>query len=308
MLPVSQEGQRPAIPDVNTIRNGSVDAKALQQTLKDVGLYKGKIDGVLGKGTRDAYNQYIASNNSQQANEEDSWSKVNKAVEDPSYVRSVNAQYGGDLYYGSEYDKILEKPTNPNWFRTLGDAINDGVNLGTWILATSLTKKDDTGNKTIDKGWNVSNDALTRAVSLLPDNLNEKSAKDLTSFDKAKGGIGYPNTWDSNDYVTDNETAFTRFLGQRGDILGLAGQAFAQPGRGSVGNLSYRTTPEGLEISDGYEFAADPNKVIINSDKQNGAYNKLRAVMNDKFRATNTKAQRYFIPWDVYNKIHGSDD
>lgn len=64
----------------------------------------------------------------------------------------------------------------------------------------------------------------------------------------------------------------------------------------------WRTTPAGIEISDGYQFKADPKRVVI-SDAQGTGYNETRAEMNTKYRAGNTNTQVYLIPWDVYYKM-----
>lgn len=75
----------------------------------------------------------------------------------------------------------------------------------------------------------------------------------------------------------------------------MAATSLTQPGRGSLGTFSYRTTPEGIEISDGYQFAADPSKLRDNS-AQGEAYSQERLNMANNYRAANNTSQKYFIP------------
>ena len=73
------------------------------------------------------------------------------------------------------------------------------------------------------------------------------------------------------------------------------------PGRGTLGGFSIRTSPLGIFIKDGYEFAAPTSQIRL-SDKQSEGYNATRTEMNQKYRAHNNTEQNYFIPWDVYYK------
>ena len=66
------------------------------------------------------------------------------------------------------------------------------------------------------------------------------------------------------------------------------------PGRGSIGGFSIRTSPKGIFISDGYEFAADPSKVST-TEAQSEGYNEVRRGMNEKYRGNNNTSQQYFI-------------
>ena len=75
----------------------------------------------------------------------------------------------------------------------------------------------------------------------------------------------------------------------------MAVTSLTQPGRGSLGTFSYRTTPEGIEISDGYQFAASPSRLRDNT-VQGEAYNEERLNMANNYRAANGTTQRYFVP------------
>ena len=75
----------------------------------------------------------------------------------------------------------------------------------------------------------------------------------------------------------------------------MAVTSLTQPGRGSLGTFSYRTTPEGIEISDGYQFAADPSR-LRSTSAQGEAYTEERLNMANNYRAANGTTQRYFVP------------
>ena len=148
----------------------------------------------------------------------------------------------------------------------------------------------------------MTDEQLSRAASLLPSGLTADSASGWTSFDRQGG---YPNTWNSPEYIGKNRNFLTKFLRGKGSMAQKISTALESPGRGTIGGFVYRTTPEGIEISDGYEFAADP-KLIRLSDVQSDAYNEMRMRQNLEHRAKNRKSQKYFIPWDVYSKLKGA--
>lgn len=296
---------------LGSIQNKSDAAYRLQELLVsngyDIGSHNGAPDGLIGSKSRKALKEYMAKTGGELS------PVLREIVADGkvgAQTYKAAKQYYTDIADGnfkpfdiSVYDKVLSKPVPHTLMNTIGDGINDWLNYIRWNRAVKNAKDFSNGMPQVDVGWRVSDDALARAVSLLPDNLSASSSTNWTSSDKADKTAGYPNTWDSEKYIQSNRTAFTDALTNVGGFGGLVRQSLLQPGRGSIGAFSYRTTPEGIEISDGYQFAAEPKRIVI-SGKQNESYNKIREEQNVKHRAENSRTQKYFVPWEVYNELH----
>ena len=296
----------------------------LQRKLKEAGYDIGNsgkdkdgVDGIVGSKTRAAWEKYSQEHSDEAALDSvidgKVGSKTRRAIMEYANnfkdvdIDELNVSNPLDL---KQYDKILKRPVTPSFAKTVSDGIDDKRNLSRWKKAVEKAREnnqyDEDGIPYVNMNWKVSNDALSRAVSLLPKGLNEYSQTDWITSDKKEGNVRYPRTWDNPEYLEKNRTELVEFLNDKEGVLGLAGQALASPGRGSIGGFAYRTTPYGIEISDGYEFYADPKKVVIN-DTQTDAYNDVRSQMNVKYRAKNKTSQRYFIPWEVYNKFQTKD-
>lgn len=275
---------------VAALRSGE-DLKALQGKLFDLGYYvdspssitrESATDGMIGPVTRKAAQMYFQD------------------VEDGKYS-PVNT---------GQYTKVLRKPVEPSFIQTLIDTAADGVNYFKWKNTVDKVRETTTEEvPTVDMGWHVTDDQLTRFVSLLPDNLSPQSNR---SWANPSAG-SYANTWDSDEYVKDNHSNVAEWLKRRGNkegklntYLSLAGTSLAQPGRATLGSVLYRTTPQGIELSDGYEFAAAPDAVRL-QDSHTGSYNSTRKRISKTHRAKNNTHQTYFIPWQVYNQIHNKD-
>lgn len=300
------------------------EIKEIQRRLRDAGYDIGNsgkdkdgVDGIVGSKTRAAWEKYNNEHSDEAALDSvvdgKIGSKTRRAITE--YANGFNSIDVEELSVPDtlnlkQYDKVLKRPVSPSFARTIGDGIDDKRNLSKWKRVVEEAKEnnqvDEDGIPYVNMNWRVSKDALTRAVSLLPKGLKEDSQKDWVTSDKKEGNVRYPNTWDNPEYLKKNSTKLTRALSQKRGALGLVGQALTSPGRGSIGGFSYRTTPYGIEISDGYEFAASPDKVMINNT-QTEAYNDIRSQMNVKYRARNKTSQRYFIPWEVYNKLQTKD-
>ena len=204
----------------------------------------------------------------------------------------------------SEYDVVFPEnwSGSPNIFNTLVDSYYDLSNRNRWKRTVSsnddkTTVTNNYGEEVpqVNMNWNVSRDQIARALALMPE-LNENSAVNWT-------GSTYDQTWDKSGYKESNQNILTQALDQLPQSSAqMAVTSLTQPGRGSLGTFSYRTTPEGIEISDGYQFAASPSRLRDNT-VQGEAYNEERLNMANNYRAANGTTQRYFVPWSAYRNI-----
>ncbi len=283
----------------------------LQHKLKsygyDLGTYGENADGIDGKigaKTRAAWAKYVQEHPDDVMLDSVADGKVGPAT------RRALAEYYKDVFDSShnpdDYTKILTEAVSPNFIRTLHDSYLDASNLRGWKQAVAQSSEtDEDGIPKVDYTWNVSDDMLTRVAGLLPSGLSTNSVPDWTSPTRSTGAVGYPDTWDSPTYIEENDNAVLSLLRKLGGIPGAAATSLSQPGRGTIGNFMYKTTPAGIVISDGYQFKASPEKVVV-SDAQGVGYNEMRSKMNIEHRAGNTNTQTYLIPWDVYNEIQSS--
>lgn len=203
-----------------------------------------------------------------------------------------------------QYDVVF--PENwggkPNLVRTVQDSYYDWKNRNKWKEAVTkhdgeTTVTNNYGNEVpqVNMNWNISKDQIARALALLPE-LDEDSAPEWK-------GSTYDQTWDKQGYKESNQTILTQALESLpSNTAQMAVTSLSQPGRGTLGSFSYRTTPEGIEISDGYQFAADPSK-LRSTSAQGEAYTEERLNMANNYRAANGTTQRYFIPWSAYKNI-----
>ncbi len=281
----------------------------LQRKLKSYGYDLGTygpdgdgVDGNIGAKTRAAWGRYVKEHP-----DEVMLNSVADGKVGPATRRALAAYYKDvydSMYDGDNYTKVLTEAVSPSAINRLHDSYLDMRNLQNWKQAVAnSTEADTNGVPLVNYSWDVSDDMLTRVAGLLPDGLSSDSVPDWTSPTRSDGVTGYPNTWDSPAYIEDNDNAVLSLLRKLGGIAGTVGTSLSQPGRGTIGNFVYRTTPAGIVISDGYQFKAAPEQVVI-SDKQGKGYNELRSKMNAEHRAGNTNVQTYLIPWDVYNEIH----
>jgi len=204
----------------------------------------------------------------------------------------------------SQYDVVFPENWSgkPNLIRTVQDSYYDWKNRNKWKETvsqhdgqTTVTNKYGDEVPQVNMNWNISRDQIARALALLPE-LNENSATEWK-------GSTYDQTWDSQGYKESNQNALTQALESvPSNTAQMAITSLTQPGRGSLGTFSYRTTPEGIEISDGYQFAADPSK-LRDTSAQGEAYTEERLNMANNYRAANGTTQRYFIPWSAYRNI-----
>ena len=187
------------------------------------------------------------------------------------------------------HDSYLDYSNNEKWKRT----VNAGTDSTTTVRNRKTGKMEEVPEVNMD--WRINKDQIARAIALLPE-LNPNSAPEYT-------GIKYNDTWDNGSYRQKNETGITRLLRRSGNsTLEKAATSLEQPGRGTLGGFSYRTTPGGIEISDGYQFAQPSGGYVERSEHTSG-YNEERRNMADNYRAANATHQKYFIPWSAYQNI-----
>lgn len=169
--------------------------------------------------------------------------------------------------------------------------------------------KDKDGNHLllVDMNANPSRDMLTRIVRQLPGNMSFDgvlAADAPTKFQGSSYGDLYRRHYADLAKRVDT-SALTP--GEMTNIINGSGWIPASlyaPARGTLGNISYRALPEGLEISDRYQFSLPKN---VGNPGSFFSYGTLRKIFSDAFRAKNKTSQRYIIPWDVYEQIKNND-
>lgn len=204
----------------------------------------------------------------------------------------------------SGYDVVF--PENwggrPSLIQIVKDSYYDMKNRNDWKKAvashdgqTMTTNNYGDEVPQVNMNWKISHDQIARALALMPE-LNENSAIEWK-------GTTYDQTWDKPGYKESNQSVLTNYLESLpSNTAQMAVTSLTQPGRGTLGSFSYRTTPEGIEISDGYQFAADPSK-LRSTSAQGEAYTEERLNMANNYRAANGTTQKYFIPWSAYQNI-----
>lgn len=202
-------------------------------------------------------------------------------------------------------------------------SINDADTYFKWQRKVNRAKRrgevNEEGLPQIEMNWNVNKHQLSKLAELLPEGLTASSypswVGDIDLKERTPGvDARYSNTWDNPEFQKDNQNALTRGLEWLSSkikeinpesaittYLDMGRTSLEYPGRGSIGGFSIRTSPKGIFISDGYEFAANPDEISL-SDAQTKGYNDVRKNMNEKYRANNNTTQQYFISWDAYNQ------
>lgn len=205
-------------------------------------------------------------------------------------------------------------------------SINDVDTYFKWQRKVDRAKEsgdvNEEGIPQVNMNWNVNKHQLSQLAGLLPEGLTASSYPTWVGDSViGKGRIAgkearYSNTWDNPEFQQENQNIITRGLGwlsskireknpdaKIATYLDMGKTSLEYPGRGSIGGFSIRTSPKGIFISDGYEFAADPSKVST-TEAQSEGYNEVRRGMNEKYRGNNNTSQQYFISWDAYNDMH----
>lgn len=323
-LPKFQIGGAFSDFDFNNIYGNSSDKiKALQRELgiKDDGIIGkqtisaiqkkvgAKVDGIWGKNSTAAAKQYVLQSKVSQPKQlmaPVSSTYVRKPIVPEMRLATDNEVVpAAGMEELPDYTVVFPENWNgkPNLLKTIHDSYLDYSNNEKWKRTVSAGTDSTTSVKNrrtgkmeevpeVNMNWKINKDQIARAIALLPE-LNPNSAPEYT-------GIKYNDTWDSGSYRQKNETGITRLLRRSGNsTLEKAATSLEQPGRGTLGGFSYRTTPEGIEISDGYQFAQPSGGYIERSEHTSG-YNEERKNMADNYRATH---QKYFIPWSAYENI-----
>lgn len=214
-------------------------------------------------------------------------------------------------------------------FGFLGNIFGSANDVNTyfkWQRKVEHAKKqgnvNEEGIPQVDMNWNVNKHQLSQLAGLLPEGLTASSYPTWVGDSEIGKGrtagkdARYSNTWDNPEFQQENQNIITRGLdwlsskikeknpdSKVATYLDMGKTSLEYPGRGSIGGFSIRTSPKGIFISDGYEFAADPSKVST-TDAQSAGYNEVRRGMNEKYRGNNNTSQQYFISWDAYNDMH----
>lgn len=214
-------------------------------------------------------------------------------------------------------------------FGFLGNIFGSANDVDTYFKWQRKVKKakkqgnvNEEGIPQVNMNWNVNKHQLSQLAKLLPEGLTASSYPTWVGDSEiGEGRIAgkdarYSNTWDNPEFQQENQNIITRGLGwlsskikeknpdsKIATYLDMGKTSLEYPGRGSIGGFSIRTSPKGIFISDGYEFAADPSKVST-TDAQSTGYNEVRRSMNEKYRGNNNTVQQYFISWDAYNDMH----
>ncbi len=200
------------------------EVKELQRMLKSYGYdigttgeNKDGIDGIVGQRTRAAFAKYAAEHPSEEMINSVADGKLGPATRRAAaaYFRDVltDDRIRQEIEKAGGYTKVLEDAVPQNLLRTLHDSYLDMKNLNTWKdMASATDRVNEDGIPVVNMSWDVSDDMLTRLVGFLPDGLTASSQKDWRSPTKSNGRVGYPDTFDSPDYIEGNRSLGTDLL------------------------------------------------------------------------------------------------